>query len=147
MKKYRIFHMYWYSKSATDTSLAFGATRSGWWMNGKAFTILDTKKIRIADGQWGSNFPRREKKPIYKRKTESYVFSGFGVSISLGLEWKSTTGRFVTSWFWLFTWKTSSVGEDKVSKWEFCKLKITTIVDFVIIIQRIFYSTHFPSEF
>ena len=25
-----------------DTSLAFGATQSGWWMNGKAFTILNT---------------------------------------------------------------------------------------------------------
>ena len=58
-------------------SLAFGATRSGWWMNGKVFTILNTsclselswiraaktlKKIRIADRQWGSNFPRRGKK-------------------------------------------------------------------------------------
>ena len=97
------------------------------------------KKIRIADGQWGSNFPRREKKPIYKRKTESYVFSGFGVSISLGWEWKSTTGRFATGRFWPFTWKTSSVGKDKVNKWEFCKLKITTIVVFIIMSQRIFH--------
>ena len=40
--------MYWYSQSATDTSLAFGATRSGWWMNGKAFTILDTKKKSVS---------------------------------------------------------------------------------------------------
>ena len=36
------FHVCWYSQSAADTSLAFGATRSGWWMNGKAFTILNT---------------------------------------------------------------------------------------------------------
>ena len=71
------FHVRWYSQSAADTSLAFGATRSGWWMNGKVFTILNTsclselswiraaktlKKIRIADRQWGSNFPRRGKK-------------------------------------------------------------------------------------
>ena len=35
------FHVYWYSKSAADTSLAFGTTRSGWWMNGKALTILN----------------------------------------------------------------------------------------------------------
>ena len=35
-------------------------------------------------------------------------------------------------------WKTSSVGKDKVNKWEFGKLKITTIVVFVIMIQRIF---------
>ena len=31
-----------------------------------------------------------------------------------------------------------SVGKDKVNKWEFCKLKITTIVVFIIMIQRIF---------
>ena len=31
-----------------------------------------------------------------------------------------------------FTWKTSSVCKDKVNKWEFFKLKITTIVVFVI---------------
>ena len=36
------FHVCWYSQSAADTSLAFGALRSGWWMNGKAFTILNT---------------------------------------------------------------------------------------------------------
>ena len=41
-------------------------------------------------------------------------------------------------WFWPFTLKTSSMGEDKVNKWEFCKLKITTIVVFIIMIQRIF---------
>ena len=35
--------------------------------------------------------------------------------------------------------KTSSVGKDKVNKWEFCKLKITTIA-FDIMIQRIFAS-------
>ena len=34
-----------------------------------------------------------------------------------------------------FTWKTSSIGKDN---WEFCKLKIRTIVVFVIMIQRIF---------
>ena len=42
VKKYHIFHVCWYSQSAAETSLAFGATRSGWWMNGKAFTILNT---------------------------------------------------------------------------------------------------------
>ena len=36
------FYVCWYSQSTTDTSLAFGATRSGWWMNGKVFTILNT---------------------------------------------------------------------------------------------------------
>ena len=31
-----------------------------------------------------------------------------------------------------------SVEKEKVNKWEFCKLKITNIVVFVIVIQRIF---------
>ena len=91
---------------------------------------------------WGSNFLiGGEENQSTKRKTESYVFSGFSVSISLGWEWKSTTGRFVTCPFWPFTCgKTSFVGKDKVNKWEFCKLKITTIVVFVIMIRRIFWS-------
>ena len=38
-------------------------------------------------------------------------------------------------------WKISSVGKDKVYQWEFCKLKFTTTVVFVIKNQRIF-----PSE-
>ena len=145
--------MCWYSQSAAYTSLAFGATRSGWWMNGKAFTILITsclselswimvaktlkKSVSLTDNEV-QTFLEGEENQYTKRKTESYVFSGFGVSISLGWEWKSTTGRFVTGRFWPFTWKTSSVGKDKVNKWEFCKLKITTIVVFVIMIQRIF---------
>ena len=41
-KKIVFFHVFWYSQSAAYTSLAFSATRSGWWMNGKAFTILNT---------------------------------------------------------------------------------------------------------
>ena len=62
-----------------------------------------------------------------KRKTENFVFSGFGNCISRGWERKSTTGRFSTGRFWLCTWKISSVGKDKVNNWEFCKLKITAI--------------------
>ena len=46
-----------------------------------------------------------------KRKTQSYVFSDFGNGLCRGWERKSTTGRFVTGRFWLFTWKTSSVGK------------------------------------
>ena len=80
----------------------------------------------------------REKNQYTKRKIESYVFSGFSVSISSGWELKSTTGRFATGRFWLFTWKTSSVSKDKVNNWEFCKLKITTIVVFIIMSQRVF---------
>ena len=37
------FTCVWYRQSAADTSLAFRATRSGWWLNSKAFTILNTK--------------------------------------------------------------------------------------------------------
>ena len=42
VKKFVFFHVCWYGQSAADTPLAFGATRPGWWMNGKAFTILNT---------------------------------------------------------------------------------------------------------
>ena len=143
----------WYSQSAAGTSLAFGATRSGWWINGRAFTILTTSRLselsRIMAAKTLKNpyrwqtvrfrlFPEGEENQSTNRKTESYVFSGFGVSISLGCEWKSTTGGFATGRFWPFTWKTSSVGKDKFNRWEFFILKITTIVVFVIIIQRIF---------
>ena len=65
-------------------------------------------------------FLEGDKKQYTKKKTESYVFSGFGVSISLSWEWKSTTGRFVTGPFWPFTWKTFSVGKDKVNNCWFC---------------------------
>ena len=41
-EKFVFFHVCWYSQSAADTSLSFGTTRSGWWMNGKAFTIPNT---------------------------------------------------------------------------------------------------------
>ena len=139
-------------------SLAFGATRPGWWMNGKALKILNTRRLselsRILAAKhscvWTSltdngvqTFQEGEENQYTKRKTESYVFSGFGVSISLGWEWGSTTERFATNRFWPSTWKASSVGKDKVNKWEFCKLKITTIEVFVIMMQRIFSSWEF----
>ena len=119
---------------------------SGWWMNGKVFTILNTSWFSNYGGTKNSvsltdsevqTFLEGEKNQYTKRKTESYVFRGFGVGISFGWEWNSTTGRFATDRFWPFTWKTSSVGKDKVNKWEFGKLRITTIVVFVIMIQRI----------
>ena len=147
--------MCWYSQSAADTRLTHSplvplGQVDKWLAKASPFSIqvvcwsflelwrLNHSKICIADRQWGSNFPRKEENQYTKRKTKSYVFSGFGISISFGWEWKSTTGGFATGRFWPFTWKTSSVGKDKVNKWEFCKLKITTIVVFVIMIQRIF---------
>ena len=39
------FHVCWYSQSAADMSLAFGTTQSGWWMNGKAFMILNKSSL------------------------------------------------------------------------------------------------------
>ena len=101
----------------------------GGWNTKKSLSLTDCEV---------QTFLEDEGNQYTKRKTESYIFSGFGVSISLGWEWKLTTGRFVTGRFWPFTWKTSSVSKDRVNKWEFCKLKITTIVVFVNMIQRIF---------
>ena len=108
------------------------------WMAKLSQFSIQKKSVSLTDSEV-QTFLEGKKKPIYKRKTESYVFSGFGVSISLGWEWKSTTGRFATGRFLPFTWKTSSVDKDKVNKWEFCKLKITTIVVFIIMSQRIFH--------
>ena len=53
------------------------------------YTLTDSE-----DRQWGSNFLRRGKNQYTKRKTESYVFSGFGVGIFRDWEQKSTTGGF-----------------------------------------------------
>ena len=96
------------------------------------------KKTLLMTDSEVQTFLKGEENQYTKRKTESYVFSGFSVSISLGWEWKSTTRRFVTGPFLPFTWETSFVGKDKVNEWEFCKLKITTIIVFIIMIQRIF---------
>ena len=38
-------HVKKYSQSATNTSLAFSATQSGWWMNGKAFTHFSIVRV------------------------------------------------------------------------------------------------------
>ena len=95
------------------------------------------KSVSLTDSEV-QTFLEREENQYTRRKTESYVFSGFGVSISISWELKSTTGGFATGRFSPFTWKTSPVGKEKFNKWEFCKLKITTIDDFVIMIQHIF---------
>ena len=109
-------------------------------MNGKAFTVLNTCNLSELSRNMALKNPYRwqtvrfklldlqGEENHYSKEAESLVFSGFGVSISRGWERKSTTGRFATGRFWPFTWKTSFVGKDKVNRWEFCKLKITTIV-------------------
>ena len=134
--------------------LAFHATRSCWWINGKSFTVvcrnflswnMAAKKhweIRIAYRLWRSNFPRKEGKPIYERKTESYVFSGFSNGIARGWERKSTTGGFATARFWLCTWKISSVGKEKLNNWELWILKITPMIQGFFLYWALS-STHF----
>ena len=42
------FHVCWYSQSAADTSLAFGALRSGWWMNWNTQHLITRVKNRFA---------------------------------------------------------------------------------------------------
>ena len=117
-----LFTCVWHRQSAADTSLAFRATRSG-----KAFTILNPRsfvrdffglwllkhwKIRIAYRQWRSNFSLKgEENHNTRRKTESYVFSGFGDGTPHSRERKSITRRFATGRFWPCTWKISSVGK------------------------------------
>ena len=109
-------HVCRYSQSAADTSLAFGVTRSGWWMNGKAFTILNTRclselsrimaaktlEIRIADGQWGSNFPLRGRKPIFWEKNRK-----------LRIQWP---------WCWHF-----SRLRMKIDNWKICHWPILAV--------------------
>ena len=98
----------WHAQSAADTSPAFRATQSGWWMK---------KSVGEENQNTG-------------RKIKSYVLSGLGNGVSRGWEGKSTTGRFATHEFWPLTRKISSVGKDLVNKWEFSVLKITSIVCF-----------------
>ena len=66
------------------------------------------KSVSLTDSAV-QTFLKGEKNQYTKRKTESYVFSAFGVGIFRGWEWKSTTERFVTGRFWPFTWKTWSL--------------------------------------
>ena len=91
--------------------------------------LLKHWKIRIAYRQWRSNFPRRGRKPIYEKKNSK-----------LRIQWL---------WCWHFSrlrtkidnWKTCyrpiSAVYLKYNR-EFCNLKITPIVVFVVMIQRIF---------
>ena len=49
--------------------------------------------VSLTDGDV-QTFSEGKKKPVYEKKTESYVFSGLNNSISRGRERKSATGRF-----------------------------------------------------
>ena len=87
--------------------------------------IIAAKTLKDSNVQ---DFQEEKENQSTKRKTESFVFNGFGIGISGGWKRKSTTGRFATCQFWPFTGNTSFVGKDKVNKWEYYKLKITAIV-------------------
>ena len=76
-----------------------------------AKTLKNSVLLTDSDVQ---TFLEGEENQYIRRKNESYVFSVFDVGISFGWEWKSIAGRFATGRFWPFTWKTSSVGEDKI---------------------------------
>ena len=122
------FAFVWYCQSAADTHSPFAPLGQvdEWTAKPSPFSIQGCLsgcvRIMAAYRQWRSNFPRRERKPKYGKKTDSYVFSGFVYGISRGWEQKSTTGQFVTGRFWPCTWKIYSVGEDQVNNWEFCTL-------------------------
>ena len=77
---------------------------------------LDTEKFvsLTASDSDVQTFLGGEENQNTERKTESYVFSGFGNGIFRGWERKSTTRRFATGQFWPCTWKISFVGKDQV---------------------------------
>ena len=128
----QFFTSVWNRPSAADTSFAFRAFPSQvdertakflplsipsslvvcWNFIGS--WLLKHWKVRIVYRQWRSNFPRGKENQNTKRKTESYVLFCFDNGISR--RWESTTRRFATSCFFLCTWKTSSVGKDRVKK-------------------------------
>ena len=125
----------WYCQSAADTSLPFRATSSQskvvfrnffglWLLNTEKSVSLTYRQVTFKLNLKG------EKTKIWKKKTKSYVFSGFGNGISSGWERKSTTRRFAISWFWQCTWKISSLGKDQCNKWQLCLLKIRPIAWF-----------------
>ena len=73
----------WYRQSAADTSLAFGATRSGWWKNGV------------------QTFPEKGRKAKYGKKNRKIRIQWlWWWNFSRGSERKSTTGRFATGRLW-----------------------------------------------
>ena len=88
--------------------------------------LLKHWKIRIAYRQWRSNFPVRGRKPKYDQKNRK-------LRIQL---WQWYFSRLRTK---INNWKISSDGEGKVNNWEFCILKVTPIVVFVVI-QTLFSS-------
>ena len=63
-----------------------------------------------------------------------FVFSVASSLTGKKMRFKAKNGAMISAVYL----RDSSLGKDKVDKWEFCKLKITTIFVFVIMTQRIF---------
>ena len=61
--------------------------------------LLQHLEIRFAQRKGRETFQDREENHNAKRKTESYVFSGFDNGIPRGWERKSIARRFDTGWF------------------------------------------------
>ena len=120
-KRSYFFHVCWYSQSAADTSLAFGATRSGWWMNGEPSRfsaqgslselsrIMASKTLKKSVSLTDSEVQTflEGEKPIYKKKNRK-----------LRIQWL---------WCWHFSrlrtkidnWKIRHRPILAVNKWEF----------------------------
>ena len=94
VKNIVFLHVCWYRQSAAYKSLAFGTTRSGWWMKGKAFTILKTSCLsefsRIMAAKTLSKLP----KGFISRWTHAHVWTNCFITFST--PWKIFfRGRFV----------------------------------------------------
>ena len=79
-----------------------------------------------------------EEKPTYKKEKLKVTYSvalvmTFLVAENQNDNWKISYRPILAIYLYIF-----SVSKDKVNIWEFCKLKITPIVVFVIMIQPIF---------
>ena len=123
VKNIVFFHVCWLSQSAAYTSLAFGSTRSGWRMNGKPFTILNTSRLselsRIMAAKTLRN-PYRWQTMRFKlsskgKKTnilkEEPKFAYLVALVLAFLPAENENRRFATGRFWPLTWKTSFVGK------------------------------------
>ena len=147
-KKRILFTCVWYRRSATDTSVPFRTTSSGWWINGKAFTIPNPRSfVKIFFNLWLLNTKKsvpltdsdvqtllgEEENQNTKRKAETYIFSAFGNGIFHGRERKSSTRRFTRGQFWhvpeifLLSVRTNSIAEN------FIYWKLGPLFAFVII--------------
>ena len=147
------FHVCWYSQSAADTSLAFSATRSGWWINRKAFTILNTSCLselsRIMPAITLTNSFTRELSSLTLEEKFHIYARPFIILYELGIVLKivfPVKVRFFLSW----SPKTHTLtGGSIVSqpcyrpeKLSICFSKEACSLSWVLSVSDIFYDTH-----